>query len=272
MSTTTQSIPDRSSPGSPRAAPTAGYQGGGDKFATDTTKNSLRSRNNITIGTWNVRSLNKTGSLEQLTYEMSKYNWNILGICEMRWKNFGEMNTEEGHKLLFSGKVDKHEHGVGFLVHKDTVKSVMGCEPISSRLIKIRLRAKPFNITIIQAYAPTTDHSADDVENFYDQVQEIIDQVHKKDIVIVQGDWNSKIGKDAYENWKDTIGISCNDSTNERGLRLLEFANFNNLVAANTLGHHKKSRRMTWHSPGELYHNQIDYILVQRRFKSSIKI
>ena len=65
--------------------------------------------------------------------------------------NVGEMNTEEGHKLYFSGREDKHEHGVGFLVHKDTVNAVMGCEPISSRLMKIRLRAKPFNITIIQA-------------------------------------------------------------------------------------------------------------------------
>ena len=203
---------------------------------------------------------------------MSKYEWNIVGLCEMRWKNFGEMNTEEGHKLYFSGREDKHEHGVGFLVHKDTVNAVMGCEPILSRLMKIRLRAKPFNITIIQAYAPTTDHSDDDVENFYDQLQEVVDQVHKKDIVVVQGDWNSKIGKDACQNWSGICGTASNDSTNERGFRLLDFANYNNLVVANTLGHHKKSRTMTWHSPGGLYENQIDYILVQKRFKSSIKV
>ena len=190
----------------------------------------------------------------------------------MRWKNFGEMNTEEGHKVYFSGKEDKHEHGVGFLVHKETVKSVMGCEPINSRLIKIRLKAKPFNISIIQAYAPTTDHSEDEIEGFYDQLQEVIDKVHKKDIVIVQGDWNAKIGKDVSQNWKDTCGTSCNDNTNERGLRLLEFANSNNFIAANTIGDHKKSRRMTWHSPGGLYHNQIDYIFVQTRFKSSVRV
>ena len=55
--------------------------------------------------------------------------WNILGLCEMRWKNFGKTTTEEGHKVFFSGKEGKHEHGVGFLVHKDIVNTVMGCPP-----------------------------------------------------------------------------------------------------------------------------------------------
>ena len=76
----------------------------------------------------------------------------------MRWKNFGETTTEEGHKVFFSGKGDKREHGVRFLVHKDTVNTVTGCRPVSSRLITIRLRANPFNITIVQAYAPTSDY------------------------------------------------------------------------------------------------------------------
>ena len=83
---------------------------------------------------------------------MNRYRWNIFGLCEMRWKNFGETTTEEGRKLFFSRKEDKHQHGVGFLVHKDFVNIVMGCRPVSSRLITIRLRAVPFNITIEQAY------------------------------------------------------------------------------------------------------------------------
>jgi hypothetical protein len=102
-----------------------------------------------------VRTLRTAGKLEELTHEMNRYGWNILGLCEVRWKNFGETTTLEGHKLYFSGREDKHEHGVGFLVHKDSVNTVMGCRPVSSRLITIRLRATPFNITIIQAYAPT---------------------------------------------------------------------------------------------------------------------
>ena len=72
----------------------------------------------------------------------------------MRWKNFGETTTEGGHKVFLRGKEDKHEHGVGFLVHKDIVNIVMGCCQVSSRLITIRPRAVPFNITVVQLYAP----------------------------------------------------------------------------------------------------------------------
>ena len=59
------------------------------------------------------------------------------------------------------------------------------------------------------------------------------------DILVVQGDWNAKVGKDAYENWQGICGSFCTDDTNERGLRLLEFATFDDLVLANTFGHHK---------------------------------
>ena len=79
-------------------------------------------------------------------------------IPDRSQQNFGEMSTEDGHRVYFSGEEGKHEYGVGFLVHKDIVGAVLGCQPVSSRLISIRLRAAPFNITIIQVYAPTSGH------------------------------------------------------------------------------------------------------------------
>ena len=80
------------------------------------------------------------------------------------------------------------------------MNAIMGCRPVYSRLITIRLKASPFNITIIQAYAPTTDYDDDDIDDFYDQLQEVIDQAPKKDILVVQGDRNAKIGEDASKN------------------------------------------------------------------------
>ena len=108
--------------------------------------------------TSNVCSWKTAGKLQELTHEMDRYRWNILRLCEMRWKNFGETTTGEGHKVFFSGKEDKHDHGVGFLVHKDIVSTLMGCCPVSSRLITIGLRAVLFNIIVVQAYAPTPPH------------------------------------------------------------------------------------------------------------------
>ena len=230
----------------------------------------VRTRDNITIGTWNVRTLRPAGKLEELTHEMGRYQWHILGLCEMRWKNFGERTTDDGHVIYFSGLENKHEHGVGFMVHKDIVSAVMGCRPVSNRMITIRVRASPFNITIIQVYAPTSDH--DELDEFYDQLQTLIDQTPKKDILVIQGDWNAKVGEDAQADWRETCGPYCNKQTNERGLKLLDFATYNKLVLTNTLGPHKLSRRWTWHSPDGKHHNQIDYILVRKRFRSSINI
>ena len=125
------------------------------------------------------------------------------------WRNI----YPEGHKLFFSGREDRHEHGVGFLIHKDTVNVIMECRPVSSRLITIRLTASMFNITIIQAYGPATDYHDDKIEDFYDQLQAVIDQVPKKGILVVQGDWNAKIGESASKNCKGICGQYCGPSS-----------------------------------------------------------
>ena len=137
-------------------------------------------------------------------------------------------------------------------------------------LITIRLRAVPLNITIVQAYAPTSDYDDNKIEEFYDQLQDVIVQTPKKNILVVQRDWNAKVGRDACGNWQGICGPFCNDDTNESGLRLLEFATYNDRVLANAFGHHKAFRRWTWHSPNGQHHNQIDYILARKCFLSGV--
>ena len=88
----------------------------------------------------------------------------------------------------------------------------------------------------------------------------------------MQGDWNSKVGVDAHKVWEGTCGINCNPITNNKGLRLLEFASSNELIIANTFEKHKESRKWTWHSPNHAYHNHIDYILTKTIFRSSVNL
>lgn len=264
-------MPDRSGPGSPTTAhPIGGLQGGGDKCATGTKPTIKLPTHGITIGTWNVRTLHQCGKVKELTHELKRYRWDIVGLAEVRWTGFGETTTDEGHKIWFSGKETKHEHGVAFIVRKEVVGTVISCTPVSSRLISIRISARPHNITIIQVYAPTSDHDDEELEEFYEQLDSIIKKTPKKDILTVLGDWNAKIGPDAYQQWAGTAGKFGLGETNDRGLRLLEFAQSHNLTVANTLHPHKKSRTVTWQSPGGLVQNQIDFILLPRRFKSSI--
>ena len=171
--------------------------------------------------------------------------------------------------MYFSGKRDTQEQGVGFLVHRYIVKSVIRCRSILNRLMTVRLRSSPFNI--IQVYAPASSYEDSEVDEFYRELQSLVDQTPKQDILVVQCDWNAKVGEDVNEDWGEVCGPFCNLGTNDRGLKLLEFGTYNSLVMANTLGNHKPSRRWIWHSQDGTHHNQIDYILVKIRFRSGIQ-
>ena len=148
----------------------------------------------------------------------------------------------------------------------------MGCRPVYSRIITIRIRASPYQHHLHKAYAPTSDYDDTDIEDFYEQLQEVLDETPRKDIFIVHGYWNAKVGEDARKDWKRTCGPYSNAQTNERGLLLLEFASYNYLFLTNTFGPHKRSKRWTWHSPNGKTYNRIDYVMVKERFRSSVNI
>ena len=213
-----------------------------------------------------MRTLNALGKSEQLDHEMRRYRWSVLGLAEVRWTEIGETTTNDGHTLWYSGDDKYQEKGVGFLVHKDIAKSVMESKPISSRIITMRLVGQPLNISLVQVYAPTSTASDDEMEQFYQQLQVTMEAIPKKDVLLVIGDWNAKVGTDAYSTWKGTTGKFGLGTTNERGFMLLEFAKFNELVLTNTLHLQKPSWKATWHSPDGKTHNMIDHILINKRF------
>ena len=136
--------------------------------------------------------------------------------------------------------IKKHMQGVAFLVNKELTNSIINITIVSSRIISIRIKAIPFNCTLIQVYAPTTDYSEDEIEIFYEQIEDTIKQTPRKDLLIIMGDWNAKVGVDAHATWPNAVGRFGNDITNERGERLLEYANKNKLLLSNTMYNHKK--------------------------------
>ncbi|XP_027212995.2 craniofacial development protein 2-like [Penaeus vannamei] len=265
-------MPDQSGAGLTTTALSIGdRQDGSEKYVTEDQTIKLKlAKNKFITGTWNVRTMYCQGKLKEVTYELERYKWNAVGLAETRWTGAGEITTEEGRKLWYSGEEKEHVKGVGFLVHKNSVKSVLKCAPMSGRIISIRLAAKPQNISIIQAYAPTKASDEDILEQFYKELEERIKQIPGKDILIVQGDWNAKIGRDAFDIWKGTLGKFGLKNTNERGNRLLEFAKQLKLVVANTLFKNKITRTTIWHSPGGIRHNQINFILVSKKYQSRI--
>ena len=88
----------------------------------------------------------------------------------MRCTGFEETTTEDGHYIWYRGEDTKHEYGVSFIVRKEATECIKSCTPISSRIISVRVSAKPKNIAIIQVRAPTNEHDDQGVDEFYEQV------------------------------------------------------------------------------------------------------
>ncbi|CAF1359303.1 unnamed protein product [Rotaria magnacalcarata] len=159
--------------------------------------------------------------------------------------------------------------GVGFLLSTQAKKALIGYNPISSRIISARFDAAPFKISVIHVYAPTSSSSEEDIDAFYNDIEEALTKTDKKDILILTGDWNAKIGNDNTD-WKSVMGKYGYGDRNERGERLLEFAIVHDLYVCNTKFQHKPNRKWTWASPDGIHKNMIDLILIQHRWKTSV--
>ena len=220
----------------------------------------------LAIGTWNVRTLHQLGKLENAIVEMEKHKLNMMGVGEMRWTGSGSTN-KDGYLVLFSGG-DTHTAGVGMIIDKKYAAGVMGFLPISNRVMIVKIEGKPFNLAVIQAYAPTSDHSEEDIEQFYEDMEKAHQQVKSTDILVVMGDMNAKIGKGKVENYVGEYGLG---TRNERGERLLEYVIEKDLTIANTNFQQPSRRLYTWKSPGDVFRNQIDYIMTRRRYRNSVK-
>ena len=144
----------------------------------------------------------------------------------------------------------------------------MGYKPISDRIISIRLDGHPVRTTIIQIYAPTSAASEYDIEDLYGRLKYLIDTVPRRDVLIIMGDWNAKIGDKAIDGISGTHGLG---DRNEAGERMIELCEANQLIVTNTRFKQPIRRLYTWTSPDGLHRNQIDYILIQKRWRSMIQ-
>jgi len=138
----------------------------------------------------------------------------------------------------------------------------------NDRMISVRFRGKPFNITVIQVNAPTSNTEEAEVERFYEDLQDLLELTPKKDVLFIIGDWNAKVGS------QETPGVTCKfvlGTQNEAGQRLIEFCQDNALIIANTLFQQHKRRLYTWTSPDGQHGNHIDYILCSQIWRSSIQ-
>ena len=119
------------------------------------------------------------GKLEVVKQDMARVNIDILGISELKWTGMGEFNSHD-HYFYFCGQESLGRNGVALMVNKSVQNAVLGCNLKNDRMISVHLQGKPFNITVIQVYAPTSNAEEAEVEQCYEDLQDLLELTPKK--------------------------------------------------------------------------------------------
>ena len=240
-------------------------------------------KSNTRIGCWNVRSLGRPGKqnsrLRDVLRTMKEKNIEILALSEVRWPGQGSLQCD-GRLMLYSGVAENQpcsrSKGVALVLGSKAIAgwreagSVMW--PISERILKIRLKISVGFVSILSIYAPTNEENMEEeTEKFYSRLQDVVCSIPKRDMLLILGDFNARVGCDS-STWEGVMGNHGPSELNENGRRLLEFCTCNNLVVTNTLFKHRPCHQHTWFHPaeGNLVGHVLDYVLVSHRFRSSV--
>jgi len=120
-------------------------------------------------------------------------NVDILGIRELKWTRMGEFNSDD-HYIYYCGQESLRRNGVAITVNKRVQNAVLGCSLKNDRMISVHFQGKSFNMTVIKVYAPTGNAEEAEVEQFYEDLQDLLELTPKKDVLFIIRDWNAKVG------------------------------------------------------------------------------
>ena len=132
------------------------------------------------------------GKLEVVKQKMTRVNVDILGISELRWTGLGEFNSDH-HYIYYCGQKFLRRNGAGIMVNKRVQNAVLGCNLKNNRIISVCFQGKPFNITVIQAYTPTSNAEEAEVEWVYEDLQDLFELTAKKDVLFIIGTGMQKL-------------------------------------------------------------------------------
>ena len=118
---------------------------------------------------------------------MARVTVDILGISELKWTGKGEFNSDD-HYIYYRGQESLRRNGVAIMVNIRVRNAVLGCNLKNDRMISVHFQSKPFNITVMQAYAPTSNAEEAEVEWFYEDLQNLLEITPKKDVLFIIGD------------------------------------------------------------------------------------
>ena len=132
----------------------------------------------------------------------------------------GEFNSDD-HYIYYCGQDSLRRNGVAIMVNKRVRNAVLGCNLKNDRMISARLQGKPFNIMVIQVYAPTSNAEEAEVEWFYEDLQELLELTPKKDVLFIVGAWNAKVGSQETPGVTGKFGLGMQNEAGQRLIRVL---------------------------------------------------
>ena len=124
---------------------------------------------------------------------MARVNTDILGISELKWTGMGKFNSDD-HYIYYCGQESLRRNGGAIMVNKRVQNAVLGWNLKNYRMISVHFQDKPFNITVIQVYAPTSNAEEAEAGWFYEDLQDLLELIPKKDVLFIIGDWNARVG------------------------------------------------------------------------------
>jgi hypothetical protein len=196
--------------------------------------------------------------------ELGKYKLDLVGVQEIRWEKGGTERAEDYTFFYGQGNGD-HQLGTGFFVRKRIVPAVRTVDFISDRMLYVTLRGRWCNSIVFNVHAPCEDKGDDVKDSFYEKLGHVFDQFPRYDMKISLGDFNEKVGRENI--FKKTItNESLHETSNDNGVRVVNFATSKNLVVKSTMFPYCKIHKYTWMSPEGNTHNQIDHVLIHRRW------
>ena len=229
----------------------------------------LKCKSTVQIATFNVKTLDKSGQIPELTASVVKYNIDIVCIQEHKYYHSDlEMkyhDTGDGWMFVsasaWKNSVDEVIGGVGMLLSPHGLKSLYSIEKVHPRIMMATFNGNPCT-TIISCYSPTNDCDETELITFYNTLSYLVNSIPKHNVLIIGGDMNAQIGKD--ENHR----FSLHDSSNRNGEHLKNFSLENRLTCLNTKFQKKEGKLWTYTAPNNAK-AQMDYILINKKWINS---
>ncbi|MEM1223986.1 MAG: reverse transcriptase domain-containing protein, partial [Verrucomicrobiota bacterium] len=231
-------------------------------------------KKSFNVASWNVRTLKSTGKPELVIRELCHRKIDSCSLQETRASEECAIEVRCPDPLcsssytIYQSKSQNGQQGVAIALKSDLSQAVSAWSAISSLIIYVELDAKPLPITILSAYAPTDDASQSVKDTFYEDLHQTISRIPKKNVLVVAGDFNARITPKSNE---FTGQYSISTTTTDNGHRLQSLSETHQLLLTNTFFPQRNSSWLaTWRSPNGQHKNQIDYILMRKRWKSSL--